>query len=189
MGAHPDLIAPFYSIKAMILISTRFYSYKKLNWHYFLFDFCYFANLVLLLNLYFYPQSALLFVLIFGMANGPLCWAVPMWKNSMVFHSLDKVTSVFIHIGPSIVTYCIRWHPKLFPNHSVCPDGNCDIPFYYLAILPIIPYTIWQVMYYIKVNVLSSHKDRMTSARWLLEGEKDGMVAKWSRGWPFGKKI
>jgi len=163
--------------------------YKKQNWHYFLLDFCYFANLCLLLYLFFFQTSGILFVLCFGMANGPLSWAVPTWRNSMVFHSLDKVTSVFIHIGPPVVTYSIRWFQSTnYPEYTICPDNDCNLPFYYFAILPFIPYTIWQIMYYVKVNIVSSHKNRMTSAKWLLEGSDRGLIAKMSCMPPFGEK-
>jgi len=187
LGAHPNLVASFYTTKAIILISARFIMYKKLNWHYFLFDFCYFANLCLLGYLHFFPNTPMLFMLVFGMANGPLGWAVPIWRNSMVFHSIDKVTSVLIHIGPPIVTYAVRWNKDIhYPNHTICPDNNCDVPYYYLTVLPLIPYTIWQVLYWVYVIVMSGHKDRMTSFRWILEGEKS--LARSVSCAPFGEK-
>jgi len=188
LGGHPHLVAPYYAIKALLLIGFRFFSYKQLNWHYFLFDFCYFANLWLLFYLYLLPQNSLLFAICFGMANGPLIWAIPTWRNSMVFHSIDKITSVFIHVGPPIVTHAIRWHHKThYPNHSVCPDEDCDIPWYYLTILPLIPYVIWQILYFIKVEIFSSHKNRVTSAKWLLEGDSKGFIYNMSIK-PFGEK-
>ncbi|GJD05819.1 Uncharacterized membrane protein [Galdieria sulphuraria] len=48
----------------------------------------------------------------FGIANGPLAWAIVLWRNSLVFHSLDKMTSLFIHSFPPLVTYCLRWYPE-----------------------------------------------------------------------------
>jgi len=188
LGAHTQLVALYYSIKAIILIGFRFLTYKRLNWHYFLFDFCYFANFCLLMYLHFFYDNGIFFVICFAMTNGPLAWAVPTWRNSMVFHSIDKVTSIFIHIGPPVVAYAIRWHHKShYPTYSICPNDDCDIPFYYFVFLPLIPYITWQILYYIKVNVLSSHKDRMTSAKWILEEEKGGFIAKLS-SYPFGEQ-
>ena len=43
------------------------------------------------------------------LANGPLAWAILVWRNSFVFHSVDKVTSTFIHAMPPLVTFCQRW--------------------------------------------------------------------------------
>lgn len=35
-------------------------------------------------------------------SNGPLLWAIITWRNSLVFHDLDKITSVMIHAFPPI---------------------------------------------------------------------------------------
>jgi len=187
VGAHPNFVPLFYGLMSVLLIGYRFVSYKRLNWHYFLFDFCYFANFWVLAYLFFFPSNGTLFLLCFGMSNGPLIWAIPTWRNSMVFHSIDKVTSVFIHMGPPLVTYSLRWfHESHFTNYNICMSPNCESPFYYYIFLPLIPYIIWQILYYIKVEVLSSHKNRMTSVKWLLHGEKKGFIAKMSMV-PFGE--
>ncbi len=41
--------------------------------------------------------------------TGPLAWAVLAWRNSLVFHSLDKITSLFIHLTPGILLHSLRW--------------------------------------------------------------------------------
>ena len=46
----------------------------------------------------------------FGVCNGPLLWAVPLFRNSLVFHSLGKIISAFIHISPALVVFVIRWY-------------------------------------------------------------------------------
>ena len=33
------------------------------------------------------------------------------WRNSLVFHSLDKVTSTLIHVFPPVLMYNVRWFP------------------------------------------------------------------------------
>jgi len=35
-------------------------------------------------------------------SQGPLLTAIVVWGNSLVFHDIDKLTSVFIHIYPPI---------------------------------------------------------------------------------------
>jgi hypothetical protein len=32
------------------------------------------------------------------------------WRNSLVLHSLDKVTSIYIHFFPALLAYSERWH-------------------------------------------------------------------------------
>lgn len=42
--------------------------------------------------------------------------SVPTFRNSLVFHSLDKLTSLFIHLGPALVAWSVRWHPGPLPG-------------------------------------------------------------------------
>ena len=96
----------------MLLLSYRWYSYKKLKHHYFLFDFCYFTTFLILIYLWLprgISYKGALFPVVFGFSNGPLLAAVVLWKNSIVPHSADKMTSMFIHVSPSITLWGIRW--------------------------------------------------------------------------------
>ena len=68
-----------------------------------------YANILFIIYLYAFPSSPLLFQVVFAVNNGPLLWAVFTFRNSLVFHSLDKITSCLIHITPCIVTWCLRW--------------------------------------------------------------------------------
>ena len=51
------------------------------------------------------PDNGIFFAVLFGLANGPLTWAVVFFRNSVVFHSTDKMTSTFIHVLPPYVLY------------------------------------------------------------------------------------
>ena len=42
------------------------------------------------------------------LSHGPIAIAILAWQNSIVFHSLDKMTSFFIHIMPVAITHCLR---------------------------------------------------------------------------------
>ena len=105
----PSLLFPQ---KAIVLLSYRWYAYKKLRWHYFLFDFCYFTNFFILIYLWLPLGDSirgLLFPIIFGFSNGPVLSAIVLWTNSVVPHSIDKMTSLFIHLSPSLALWGIRW--------------------------------------------------------------------------------
>jgi hypothetical protein len=71
----------------------RWYNYHKIGFHYFLADLCYFVNLLLILAIWFFPQSKRLFISTYCLAFGNNAVAIGLWRNSLVFHSLDKVTS------------------------------------------------------------------------------------------------
>lgn len=70
----------------------RWYTYQKRGYHYFLADLCYFVNGLVMMSIWMFPQSKRLFISTYCLAFGNNAVAIAMWRNSMVFHSLDKVT-------------------------------------------------------------------------------------------------
>lgn len=94
--------------RALPLLVYRGISYFSRHFQYFLIDYCYTVNVLGLLHLFVFPGNALLFRLFFMSACGPLAWAVVVWRNSMVLHDLERVTSVFIHLMPPILAYTRR---------------------------------------------------------------------------------
>jgi len=62
-----------------------------------------------------------MFAIVFALANGPLIWAMVVYRNSLVFHNTDKVTSTYIHLLPALLSYrwnIIRLQLFFFRNHS-----------------------------------------------------------------------
>mmetsp|Transcript_26026 Transcript_26026/g.74508 ORF Transcript_26026/g.74508 Transcript_26026/m.74508 type:complete len:421 (+) Transcript_26026:125-1387(+) len=173
-GAQPAWIPHVYSAKFLCLIALRLYFYRKEKFGYFLLDFCYFANLVWLWYLWRLPDSIMLFRIAFAFANGPLGMAVVAWRNSLVFHSLDKITSLFIHIEPVLVSYVMR---HVLPDQGqsgvrwrtgVPGEGWLDVCWDMIA-NGLLVYIAWQCAYYLKVQVLDKEKikrrNRSTESR------------------------
>ena len=98
-----------YTLQALYLLPLRAYRYKKRAWHYFLFDLCYYANVLNFLFLWVFPASAPLWVACYCLSHGTLASAVITWRNSLVFHDSDKVTSLFIHVYPPFTFTVIRY--------------------------------------------------------------------------------
>ncbi|KAL9642584.1 hypothetical protein ABK040_011149 [Willaertia magna] len=185
----------FYLILLLVLILTRFISYYKIGFYYFLLDFCYLGNLLLMFYLFFYYSSPHLFLLCFVTSCGPLAWAIVMWRNSLVFHSLDKVTSVFIHSFPPIICFVIRF---LQPHYvmknynaihlnenntyfSVCYNEDCKVSFLDIYIPHICLFLFWQISYYLKVefldaNIFKMRKNLQTSYKYLAEPESHSHI-------------
>jgi len=174
LGKWPEHFHWVYSLKFPILMGLRYYVYHQSKWHYFLLDFCYFANLGLLLFLHAIPDSSFLFKLTFAFAAGPLSWAIALWKNSMVFHSLDKITSLFIHLTPSLVVWSLKWFPS---KYNAYVEGD-SITFEEAIGFPLIVYCFWQLFYYVKVEMIDRHKfkkdpEYMTSYLWLTSDKQN----------------
>uniref|UniRef100_A0A7S3PHU6 Glycerophosphocholine acyltransferase 1 n=1 Tax=Aplanochytrium stocchinoi TaxID=215587 RepID=A0A7S3PHU6_9STRA len=102
----------FYVVLLPILLVHRYFQYKRRKWQYYMLDFCYVANLLLFLYIMAFQQSGFLFLVCFGLANSTLAFAIPLLHNALVFHSIDKVTSIFIHAMPMCVVFTIRWFPE-----------------------------------------------------------------------------
>lgn len=154
-------------------------------------DFCYWANLLLWVYLVFFPSNKKLFTVAYAIAHGPLAWAVMLFQNSLVFHSLDKTTSAFIHVSPVLVTYCIRWFHEDFPKgekYGVCdPDDKDCASFTWTALVPVAFYILWIILYGILIRFIFPvpNVDYLTSYRWLTR-PKSGPVrflAKKRFGW------
>ena len=98
-----------YTVQAAYYLPLRVYMYKKRTWHYFLFDLCYYTNVLDLIFIWAAPSSPALFVACYCISMGSLASAIITWRNSLVFHDWDKVTSLFIHIYPPLVFSVIRY--------------------------------------------------------------------------------
>lgn len=92
IGAHPELFYYWFTAQVCYFMPIRYYSYQRIGYHYFLADLCYFVNFLLLISIWVAPQSKRLFISTYCLAYGNNAVAIAMWRNSMVFHSLDKIT-------------------------------------------------------------------------------------------------
>ncbi|KAL5572416.1 hypothetical protein UlMin_022013 [Ulmus minor] len=164
LGGRPQDIRYVYCLFYIIFVPLRWIYYRFKKWHYYLLDFCYYANTIFLVDLLFYPRNEKLFMICFSFAEGPLAWALIVWRCSLVFSSLDKLVSVLIHLLPGIVFFTIRWwDPATFA--AMHPEGTSrrvSWPYVedksylwtWLFVVPLFAYTLWQVLYFLIVNVL-----------------------------------
>ncbi|KAI3991884.1 hypothetical protein MKX01_012829 [Papaver californicum] len=165
LGSRPQDIPYVYCFFYFTLVPLRWIYYRFKKWHYYLLDFCYYANTIFLVMLIFYPKNEKLFMVCFSFAEGPLAWALIVWRCSLVFSSLDKIVSVLIHLLPGIVYFTIRWwDPATF--EAMHPEGSssqrASWPYVedksylwtWLFVVPLVAYTLWQILYFLIVNVL-----------------------------------
>jgi hypothetical protein len=91
VGLHPDFFPYWYTVQLFYFMPIRFFTYHKKGYHYFLADLCYFVNILIVLSVWVFPQSKRLFIATYCLAMGNNAVAIIMWRNSLVFHSMDKV--------------------------------------------------------------------------------------------------
>ncbi|KAF8480016.1 hypothetical protein DFH94DRAFT_739736 [Russula ochroleuca] len=177
-GLAPQYVHISYTLQSLCLLPYRFYKYKKLQWHYFLFDLCYYVNILNFVFLWILPHSPSLFVACYCLSHGAVASAIITWRNSLVFHDADKVTSLFIHIYPPFTFTIIRhFYPgaeERFPALKELPRLQ---PWRALLLSSAI-YIVWQFLYWKLVYVDRRKKlesgQRTTSLHWMLN--KPGLI-------------
>jgi len=180
-GLAPEWIHVVYSVHVLYFLPTRFYVYKKKHWHYFLFDLCYYAQILCLVYLWAAPGNTTLWVAAYLLAHGSLASAVITWRNSLVFHDLDKVISLFIHIYPPLVFTVIRhFYPNVesrFPAAAKVKELEAGQSLFISTII----YLIWQTLYWKFVLVDKRKKiesgQRTTSFSFLISDQR-GFIGK-----------
>jgi len=155
---HSDWVHVWYSIQLLYFMPIRYLTYHKRGYQYFMADLCYFVNLLLLLSIWVFPNSRRLMISTYCLAYGNNAWAIAMWRNSLVFHSLDKVTSLFIHIMPPVVLHCLvhlldqDLVDSRFPSISRV-KGVEKYGLIEMVIWATVPYGIWQLSYHLFITV------------------------------------
>lgn len=106
IGAYPQYFYYWFTAQLLYFMPLRYYKYHQKGYHYFLADLCYFVNLLMLLSIWVFPQSKRLFLSTFCLVYGNNAVAIAMWRNSLVFHSLDKVTRYVLESPDSCIFPC-----------------------------------------------------------------------------------
>ncbi|XP_051148595.1 glycerophosphocholine acyltransferase 1 [Andrographis paniculata] len=164
LGARPQDVRYLYCLFYVIFVPLRWIYYRYKKWHYYLLDFCYYANTIFLIMLLCYPKNEKFFMVCFSFAEGPLAWALIVWRCSLVFNSMDKIVSVFIHLLPGLVFFTIRWwdpvffeamHPEGTARRASWPYVESKVNLWtWLFFVPLVAYSVWQLLYFLIVNVL-----------------------------------
>lgn len=165
----PQYFWAFYTVVMSLMLFARAFRFHAIKYHYFMLDFCYFTQLLCFLSIYLLPWSETFAKVVFIFANGPLSWAVPVWRNSLVFHDMDKLTTVYIHVLPNMLTYCTRWPDKGQPGLML--DD---------FLWAIMGYIFWQLCYFIKTEIndrakLDADPEIQTSLRFLTMDRRNPM--------------
>lgn len=166
IGKFPHTAIYTYSTMLMVfLLCHRYYSYWTNGYFYYLYDFCYVANFFMIYLLNFAPKNQSLLITCFVFSNGPLAAAIAAFRNSLVYHRVDMLTSLAIHAIPMTLMTHIRW--VTVPEQSNLPledqyfapfaEANTwsewfEIFFYN----PLQVYLIWLVVYGVLNFVVTS---------------------------------
>jgi len=166
----PEYFPIWYGVVIPLLLLSRFYYFRAMNWQYFMIDFCYFTVFGTLVNNFLFYHSGWLFKICFIHACGTLPMAIPIWRNSFIFHDYDKIVSVYIHLLPTMLYYTLRWSNRF--NEYCSDDVHCQSLHYTDFLAAYAYYLFWQGLYLLKTEILDKAKfdanpQLVTSLRWL----------------------
>jgi uncharacterized membrane protein YjfL (UPF0719 family) len=100
----------------------------------------------------------------------------------MVFHRLDKVTTVFIHVMPCVALHCLvhlmppdlqqERFPAIWAIKMLAPSLRVQDSLLALTVWSTVPYFIWQLSYYFMITIRQRKQiaaGNPTSFTWLLK--------------------
>jgi len=173
----PEWLSIYYVCLLTSLLIARYYFYSSLNYQYFLLDLCYAVNSLCVIQIGMHKLGfsfASFNTILFVMVSGPVLWGILVWRNSMVFHSIDKMTSMFIHLLPALYIFVIRWHIAEHEFH--------ELDFWHWIVYPCGIWWLWNILYQIKTELIDRLDERpeiITSLTWL-SGNSQNFMNKFS---------
>jgi hypothetical protein len=164
LGAYPAMYFVWHTIKNTLLLAYRIPDFKKRGFHYYLFDYCYLVNYF---SLFYFIYSMIsqdgwwtdvlrtygcyIFRALYVHAMGPLALSVAIFRNSMIFHGIDHMTILAVHIGPPLAMFGLRWfyqqHVDFFGRDLFYADLNKEDYFHTLFVIPAACYFLWSIPY------------------------------------------
>ncbi|KAG0676069.1 hypothetical protein C6P40_000517 [Pichia californica] len=162
IGNCPQYVHIVYSIIFSILMPIRLLTYYKIGFGYYLADLCYYVNFLLMIYIWILPQSQMLFVTCCSFSWGTLSFAVITWKNKLVFHSIEKITSTFIHVLPGVIMYVIT-HQLSYDYKLSRFSGSVKLhqwDIMYGILNTSLLYFIWQLSYHYFITIRKAEKIR-----------------------------
>ena len=83
----PHLFPAFYAALMAFLMAWRYGDYKAQKYQLFMLDFCYFVNLSVVIQYFFFPDNREWFDVNYVMCSGPVCMAIvvsPQFLNKFI---------------------------------------------------------------------------------------------------------
>ena len=164
------------------LIGWRHINYRYNIYHYFLIDFWYIGNYIIFFMLFFCPTNRFFYLASYAIGSGTLGWATILVNNSFVLHSIDKITSCYLHLNPMLMMYNLHWVTQYNKDRGwQLYDTSEDkftigfVIYYYMAACTL--YLSWALIYYLIIFVFRAKKIKernyLTLFQWMSDTDKN----------------
>ncbi|TNN11310.1 putative membrane protein isoform 1 [Schistosoma japonicum] len=175
----PALLLYNFSFLYICLYFLRLYNYWKNKYLLFMLDQCYFINFVSLIFVWLLPHSHTMQLFQFGLANAHAYGGTFLFRNALVLHDIQRLTSCLIHVLPALYSFLIRWHPSetsvwwytdLYDSHASREllSWNKDVNWFWLVGAPVLFHFTREVLYYIIIyGIVKPGDEYLDSFRYL----------------------
>lgn len=108
LGKSPETYYWYYTAQIAVVFLCRFIDYGWHGQHYFLLDFCYFANFCVLLWIWVFPASGPCHNAAAGVC-GLLAISIAVFRNSCVPHDFVRITNACVHYGALVCMMSVHF--------------------------------------------------------------------------------
>ena len=108
LGASPESFYIYYTAQMAVVMCGKIFDYRITEQHYFLLDFCFFANACTLAWLWIWPASGLLFNAVEAFC-GVLALSVLLFRNSCVPHDFARISNAYVHYPQVLLVLSSKW--------------------------------------------------------------------------------
>lgn len=123
LGRYPHTVYyDFHCILCTFMIVQKGVYYKTRGYHYYLTDLCYATNWLTIVFFEFLPKNDYIFKTAFFYSTGILAMATYQFRNQLVFHNFDYLSSLSIHLFPMIAFWNLRWFT--FPYEATLAESD-----------------------------------------------------------------
>lgn len=97
----------FWTMVVLYIIRVERFIKYRIGWY--LIDFCYMGNWIVWICMYFFKYNAIAFSIAYYFSVATLGFALIFYGNAYTFHSIDHLTTTFVHHNGMVVLTAMRW--------------------------------------------------------------------------------
>mmetsp|Transcript_33794 Transcript_33794/g.105397 ORF Transcript_33794/g.105397 Transcript_33794/m.105397 type:complete len:488 (-) Transcript_33794:96-1559(-) len=107
LGYSPEKYYLYYTAQVVFMIGCKIFDYRVKAQHYFLLDFCFFANYCVLAWIWLFPASGFFYNASEGVC-GLLAISVVAFRNSCVPHDFVRISHAYVHFPAVIFLFSVK---------------------------------------------------------------------------------
>mmetsp|Transcript_30126 Transcript_30126/g.64161 ORF Transcript_30126/g.64161 Transcript_30126/m.64161 type:complete len:510 (-) Transcript_30126:48-1577(-) len=144
LGRSPETYYLYFTVQILCVLACKFVDYWVSAQHYFLWDFCFFANYCVLAWLWLLPTSGWAFNAAEGVC-GLLTISVVVFRNSCVPHDFVRISNAYVHYPAVVMVLSTKMSCQ--GDHCIGMQAGQALPWMSRIKEAWLAYMLWAVIY------------------------------------------